>query len=113
MKITLPWPPSKLSPNARIHWAPKRKLTQEYRSACFYEARKSGVWPLDCDKLPLTITFCPPDRRGRDRDNMIASFKAGQDGLSDAVGIDDKHFIPTYRVEGTIKGGAVIVEFAA
>jgi crossover junction endodeoxyribonuclease RusA len=57
----------------------------------------------------MTITFHPPDKRHRDRDNMIASCKALMDGLSDALGVDDRHFIPTYEVCNTITGGAVIV----
>ena len=33
------------------------------------------------------------DRRARDDDNIIASFKAGRDGMAQALGIDDKRFI--------------------
>lgn len=56
------------------------------------------------------VTFHPPDKRKRDRDNIIASFKAGQDGLADAWGIDDNEFEITYALGEPRKGGAVIVE---
>lgn len=61
----------------------------------------------------MTITFNPPDRRKRDRDNMIAAFKSGQDGLSDALNVDDSLFVPTYRIGEPVPGGEVIVEFSA
>ena len=60
--------------------------------------------------LSLRITFHPPDKRRRDRDNMIAAFKAGQDGLSDSLGVDDSQFVTSYAVGDVIKGGSVVVE---
>jgi crossover junction endodeoxyribonuclease RusA len=58
----------------------------------------------------MTITFHPPDARRRDRDNMIASCKALMDGLSDALGVDDAYFIPTYAVGNIVTGGAVVID---
>ena len=112
MRAQLPWPPSCLSPNARIHWAPKRAATAKYRADCAWASRAAGIFDgmILPDPLPMTITFCPPNKRRRDRDNLIASFKAGQDGLSDAIGLDDSRFVPTYRVGDVVKGGAVLVE---
>ena len=60
--------------------------------------------------MPVKITFQPPDRRKRDRDNMIAAFKAGQDGLADALGIDDAILVPTYDTGEPVKGGRVDIE---
>jgi crossover junction endodeoxyribonuclease RusA len=109
MRITLPWPPKQLSPNARLHWATKAKAVASYRSDCGWRARAQGVHPVDVKYLPMRVTFHPPDARRRDRDNLIASCKALMDGLSDALGVDDSYFIPTYEVCDTITGGAVIV----
>lgn len=110
MKLTLPWPPTGLSPNDRVHWAAKSKLVKAYRTDCYWAAKAGGVRVVDAPELALTITFHPP-RRGRiDRDNRIAAFKAGQDGLAEAMGCDDSIFVPTYRLGEPIKGGAVIVE---
>jgi crossover junction endodeoxyribonuclease RusA len=83
-----------------------------YRSECGWRARAQGVNLSDTIPVKMQITFCPPDARRRDRDNMIASCKALMDGLSDAIGIDDRHFIPTYQIGEIRKGGAVIVEIA-
>jgi len=43
-------------------------------------------------------------------DNAIAAFKGGADGLADAWGIDDRHFIVTYKWAEPVKGGRVVVE---
>jgi len=48
-------------------------------------------------RIKMKITFYPPDRKRRDDDNMIASFKAARDGLADALGVDDRRFRPEYH----------------
>lgn len=57
----------------------------------------------------LDITFCPPDRRRRDLDNMLASAKAHLDGVSDGMKIDDSDFTLTIRKGTPIKGGQIII----
>lgn len=42
-------------------------------------------------------------------DNLIARFKAGQDGLSDALGINDARLLLNYRMGERCKSGAVLV----
>lgn len=113
MRLTLPWPRPELSPNARIHWAKLHRYREQYRHSCGWSARSQGAFPVDSSSVEMTITFNPPDRRKRDRDNMIAAFKSGQDGLSDALSVDDSLFVPTYRVGEPVPGGEVIVEFSA
>lgn len=90
--ITLPWPPTELSPNKRLHWARLAKFKAKYREACRIETLRQ----LDCrrpqlgDRLAVLFQFLPPDRRSYDRDNLTARIKAGIDGMCDALGIDDK-----------------------
>lgn len=92
MQIILPWPPSELSPNRRTHWAQKSKIAKQYRHACHMLTKQTGA-SIDWDgDIHLWITFYPPDRRHRDDDNIIASFKAGRDGLADALGVNDRRF---------------------
>jgi crossover junction endodeoxyribonuclease RusA len=110
MQITLPWPPSILSPNTRVHWAPRAKAVASYRNECGWRARAQGVYPVEVGPVRMTITFHPPDARRRDRDNMIASCKAMMDGLADAMILDDRFFIPTYQVGDIITGGGVTVD---
>lgn len=108
-EVLLPWPPRVLSPNARTHWAVKSKAARDYRKLCRLLASEAGLRGIDWDgTVHLWITFLAPDRRGRDDDNMIASFKHGRDGLADALGIDDKRFrIHPWVSDEVVKGGAV------
>lgn len=93
-ELTLPWPASGLSPNARLHWAKKSKLAKAYRRECSLLALEAGWRGISwTGKVHLWIDFYPPDKRHRDDDNMAAAFKSGRDGLADALGIDDKRFV--------------------
>lgn len=109
MLVFLPWPDRLLWPNARAHWAPKSRKQKGYRDDCCVLTKAQNAHHFDWgqDPLPVEITFHPPDKRKRDRDNMIAAFKHGQDGVSLAMGIDDALFVPTYSVGEIVKGGAV------
>ena len=102
-RVELPWPYKGLSPNSNLHWRRKAEAKAQYRFDCKASANKITPGKL------LTVTFRPPNRRW-DRDNMIGAFKAGQDGIADAMGIDDRNFVIAYRYEEPVKHGAVIVE---
>ncbi|WP_430415799.1 endodeoxyribonuclease RusA [Marinobacter adhaerens] len=103
LEIVLPWPPKALNPNARGHWSKKAKAAEMYRYTCRVMAREvinKGRWDLKPlrdlveagGQIHVFLDFCPPNRRARDDDNIIAAFKAGRDGLADALKIDDCHF---------------------
>ena len=105
--IVLPWPPKELTPNfkRRKHWSAYQPAAKRYRADCY--------WLTKAEKargVILSVTFYPPDRRKRDDDGMIGSFKAGRDGVADALGCDDHHFRPSYHFAEPRKGGAVEVE---
>ena len=110
MKVSLPWPSPALSPNARVHRMAKATAARKYRAACGWAAKAGGIGKVDADALHLTLTFCPPDHRRRDLDNMHASFKAGADALADVLGVDDHRFAITLRRGAIAPGGAVLVE---
>lgn len=111
--VTLPWPPSALSPNARGHWGIKARHAKKYRRDARILCLAQGLRALSAEALSLRITFNPPDRRARDIDNMIASAKAGLDGLADATGVDDSRWSITTRKGEPVKGGAVVIEVTA
>jgi len=104
VRVTLPWPPAELSPNSRPHWAAKSRAAKSYRHACATLTRQAGVLSLPDGRLHVTIEFVPPDRRHRDRDNMLASIKSGLDGLADALGVNDSRFDLTVRVSDEVGG---------
>lgn len=120
LRVELPFPPPELSPNKRLHWRVKADAVGNYRmdvglltafakvTAGLGNGHFSGT-----EEMLLTVTFHPPDNRRRDRDNMQAAFKAGFDGIADALGVDDNRFVPTYRKGDVVKGGMVIVEIGA
>ena len=49
------------------------------------------------------------DQQRRDDDNMLASFKAGRDGVADALGVDDNKFVTSFEVCDPVEDGAVRV----
>lgn len=114
LRIELPWPDPVLSPN----WT--GKLRHKLRAkvlACdtaYYlvlEALQAGGLSLDGDRtdIPLQVTFYPPDRRRRDRDNFQAALKHQFDGIALALGVDDALFRPVYEWGAINKPGRVIV----
>lgn len=108
-QVLLPWPPKVLSPNARAHWATRSKAAKAYRFRCFFGARQVRL-EAPAGRVLLVLEFMPPNRRRRDDDNLLASFKAGRDGLADALGIDDSVFVSQVRLLDEIRpGGAVRV----
>jgi crossover junction endodeoxyribonuclease RusA len=112
-EVTLPWPPAACSPNARVHWSKKSRAARAYRATCRLLAKQVGLQTPQGEAL-LILEFVPPDKRRRDDDNLLAMFKAGRDGLADALGIDDSIFSTQIRLsKETTKGGAVRVRIQA
>jgi crossover junction endodeoxyribonuclease RusA len=113
-KVTLPWPPKQLSPNARVHWAVKAKAAKIYRADCFNLAKQAGVKFEEEGKIHLFVDFYCPDKRARDSDNLLSSMKSAIDGLADALKVNDSRFVihPFVRDE-IIKGGQVVITISS
>ena len=89
-------PPVEYSPNWRGFWVDRYQSGLVYKNAVFYscvEARNRAAlsgYPKPFDKARLDLTFVFPQRRRRDRDNLQARFKPGQDAIVAAgLVIDD------------------------
>lgn len=107
-EVTFGWPPRELSPNVRVHWSKKARAAKSYKNACWVLAKEAKL-AVDWDgQVHLWITFNKPSRRPMDDDNLIASFKAGRDGLALALGIDDKRFVCHPFVSDRIAGSVVV-----
>lgn len=108
ISVTLPWPPKELSPNFRTRKASWiARVRKEYRAKCAQVAWDRGVNPGRGLRLS-EIVFHPPNKR-YDDDNVRARFKAGRDGLADAMGVDDAEFNDVPKPIGAVvKGGAVV-----
>ncbi len=102
MKVVLPWPDKILSPNARKHYrvvAPVKAAAREYAAKATWAAAPAMVRSAVASgegKIELTVKFFPPDKRHRDDDNMIGSFKAARDGIADGLGVNDRRFRARY-----------------
>lgn len=107
--ISLPWPDKVLSPNARVHWARKSKAAKAARTAAMWAVRAVMTESPRWAGVSVSMLFCPPDKRRRDRDNLIASMKSAMDGVADAIGIDDSQFVCTYAVGAPVRSGTVLV----
>lgn len=90
--VSLPWPPRALSPNGRKHRMAVARVKKQYRADCAWSTIAAGVRRIDATAVRVRITFHPPDARARDTDNMLASLKAGLDGVADVIGIDDSRW---------------------
>lgn len=110
--IELPWPPKTLSPNNRACRYAKARDTKKYRRDCWACAKAANV-KVSSERLTLALTFCPPDRRRRDLDNMLAAAKGLIDGVADALGVDDQGFSLLLDRGEPRQGGAVIVKVIA
>lgn len=117
--VTFPWPPSCLSPNAkrRSHWSKYSGPTKKYRALCGWLAKEQGLHLTrrnDPDtKFHVGLTFNQPTKHRRDMDGMLGSFKAGLDGLADAMGVDDHKFELSLKTGEIIKGGSVVARIEA
>jgi len=99
------FPPSILSPN-RPFSRPRLSAKDEYKTKLqlmTHEAMKKSklsktvikeakkTWGKN-DRITIHITYTRPNNRwGSDHDNVEAAFKPGQDGIADALGIDDRY----------------------
>lgn len=113
--VELPFPDRRLNPNSSKgkHWAATvalRKAARVDAALLTKAAGASGIFTPG-QELALVITFIQPDRRARDRDNLLAACKPMLDGVADALGVNDSQFEPmTIRREYGKKPGAVVVE---
>ena len=94
MRYEFDWPPSELSPNARVHWRTLAKAKAAYKEECGWAIRaERPVYARPSLPPPVTaqVTFVC-DKRRRDPDNHMAMLKPLWDALVE-MGVleDDSH----------------------
>lgn len=112
MNLILPWPCKELSPNARLHWRQVARAKKLYREACNTTARAQGAQKMTAERLHVSFTFYPPNKRRRDLDGCISRMKSGIDGLADVLGVDDSRWSMSFALSEEI-GGMVRVHVEA
>jgi crossover junction endodeoxyribonuclease RusA len=113
MRLTLPWPDRRLSPNARYNWRVKQAPKKQARDEGFYAALEvhsvANDTPLTGD-LRVTYHLHPPDKRRRDIDNLVAAMKPSLDGVCRGLAIDDSQFKQTViEWREVVPGGQVVM----
>jgi crossover junction endodeoxyribonuclease RusA len=110
MIVIYPWMPKELNPNSRTHYMVLAKQKKIYKQACWALTKEAKLPLVDGDRATLEIAFYSPTRARRDLDNCLAAFKAGLDGISEAIGLDDSRFLLAIEMADEI-GGYVKVKF--
>ena len=110
-RVRLPWPDWSISPNSRAHYQHKAAIVKQHRHIArlvSLDALGFGNW-IDADRVYAVWLFHDPDKRRRDTGNIRATMKAYQDGVFDALRVDDyavkDEFL--HRASEIIPGGGV------
>ena len=119
MRITLPWPDKALNPNSRKHFRALAPIKAKARDDAAYLTREAAprmvrqAIAAGDGRIELQLRFYPPDKRHRDDDNMVASFKAARDGIADGLKVNDRRFRATYHFGDPEKPGRIEVVISA
>lgn len=112
MTFDLPFPPSSLSGHNNGAWYNRDKIVATYRAEAFHLTRnakaKQGFTVPPTGDIAISFLFCPPDNRS-DRTNFAGRMKAQIDGIAEALGVNDKRFLPSYQFADPCKPGRVVV----
>lgn len=109
MAIELPFPPSSLSGHANGGWRAKASITAEYRNIAREATRRADVRVPASGDILVSVHFYPPNNAS-DRVNFPNRMKPYFDGIADALGVNDKRFLPSFHFHAPAKPGAVLVE---
>ena len=115
ISITLPLPSRDLSPNSRCHWSAKSRETKRQRQIAHFMARaeiQPRHEPWETADVKIVVTF--PDRRNRDKDNVLASLKSAFDGVQDSGLIKNDSglsFLPIEFTEPDKLNSGVVITF--
>jgi hypothetical protein len=113
MKVELPFPPASLAGHNTGHWRNRDREVATYRAEAMHLTRAAAReqrWKApEAGDIALAIHFVPPNDRG-DRVNYPIRIKAQIDGIAEALGVNDKRFLPSYTFAGPEKPGRVVVE---
>lgn len=107
--IRLPWRTPPINANSRVHWRAKARIVADIRAQTHDAARYILEDPLGnvprLDRVAVALIQYPPDRRIRDRDNLVVPLlKACCDGIVDTG------LVPDDRPEFMVKHMPFIAE---
>ena len=94
-------PPSDLSPNARIHHMKRARLTKPLREAAYYTTLSAihhnpeaaaAIRAATRVKVSWVVKWEPRRKTTIDRRNLGAMLKGIEDGIADALQVNDRYF---------------------
>lgn len=106
--IELPFPPAALSGHNKGQWQSKSGIVAKHRTWAKLATIAAGVEVPATGDVRIGFTFYPPDNRG-DRLNFANRIKPYADGIADALGMNDKRFLPSYHFAEPTRFGKVVV----
>lgn len=110
--IELPFPAKILWPNGRGHHMAKHRATKKHREWARLATLADRTRPTieSGGRVRLSITVYPKTKNLIDADNAAAAMKAYQDGIADALKINDNLFdAPRIIFAEPVKNGLVVV----
>lgn len=106
--IVLPFPDSSLAGHNTGHWSKKARVVATHRAWAFHATRAAKAKVAEQGDISIKFRFVPPNNRG-DRTNYPNRLKPYIDGIAEALGINDKRFLPSYEFAEAEKPGRVEV----
>ena len=110
-RVVLPWPNWAISPNGTKDRHVRARLTKQHRQLAMMislEALGFQNWIDNQDAVFSVWLFRQPDNRKRDTGNIRGAMKAYQDGVADALKIDDHAIKDEHlHLDGIKEGGEV------
>lgn len=106
--IVLPFPPASLSGHHNEHWRKLQPVKAKHRQWALVATLAAKLVVPETGDIPIHIRLTPPDRRG-DRTNYPNRLKPYFDGIADALGVNDRRFLPSYEFAEPEKPGRVEV----
>jgi crossover junction endodeoxyribonuclease RusA len=94
--IVLPFPSSELSGHQSGLWRKKARVVATHRSWAFHATKAAKVKAPETGDIAIKFRFVPPNNRG-DRTNYPNRLKPYIDGIAEALGINDRRFLPSYE----------------
>lgn len=105
-ELVFMWPHRDLHPNSRVHWSRRAKASKGARALACLLAKGEGWKPSAAPegRIHVWIDGYPKDRRRRDADGLLSSMKPYLDGIADALGVDDRRFVPHPYIKDEVRG---------
>jgi crossover junction endodeoxyribonuclease RusA len=113
LMIELGWPAKALSPNAREHYMTVSRFKKAAKDTAYWATKATlgrAEFPHDGEsRVPFVITADPPDKHGRDDDNLISQTKSVRDGIAKALGVNDKFFATRVQWAEPVRNGKIVL----